>query len=85
MNDNTKPALKISINLSKIDKSEIYDFKEDKYITAVLWPARDGDEYLYAVNQEISAKRREEGEKAPRLGYVKYLSKQKNEEKDLPF
>ena len=84
-----KPALKLPINLSRLDKSEIYEFKGDKYATIVLWPLDEPNDSLYSARQEIHPERRNKGEKAPCLGFVKYLSKQKQQEKelspDMPF
>lgn len=66
---------KLNIDVTKIDKSEIFEGKKGKYISLTLFENRDGpDQYGNDgfIIQEISQKRREAGEKGPILGNWKH-------------
>jgi hypothetical protein len=61
----------VKINVSRIDKSAIYEGKNGKYVDLVLFDNRDGtDQYGNDgfVTQDIGKERREAGEKGPILG-----------------
>jgi len=66
---------KLNINVSLIDKSELYEGKKGKYLSLTLFENREGpDKYGNDgfIVQEISQKRREDGEKGPILGNWKH-------------
>ena len=73
-------ALKITIDVTKIDKSAIYEGKKGKYLSLVVWPNRNGepDEYgnIAIVRQDMGAERK--GEPSPILGNVKPLRKRQD-------
>jgi len=73
--------LKLKINVTRIDKSEIFEGKNGKYIDVVFWPRKDGtlDQYGNAgfLAQEISRARRDAGEKGPIIGNAAPLQKPK--------
>lgn len=67
---------KLNVDVTKIDKSEIFEGKKGKYITLTLFENRDGtDQYGNDgfIVQEISQKRRETGEKGPIIGKWKHV------------
>ena len=66
----------IRINVSKIDKSAIYEGKNGKYVDLVMFENRDGeDQYgnLGFVTQDIGKERRLAGERGPILGNWKEI------------
>ena len=73
-------ALKISIDVTKIDKSAIYEGKKGKYLSLVVWPNRNGepDEYgnVATVKQDMGAERK--GEQTPIIGNAKLLRKRQD-------
>ena len=79
-------ALKLPINLSKIDKTEIFDYEGDKFINIILWPVEESQwGSVYQGVQQMSQEKREAGNKGPSLGYAKYLKRDnavKSEPKD---
>ena len=67
---------KLNIDVTKIQKSEIYEGKKGKYLSLTLFENRDGtDQYGNDgfIVQEISQKRREVGEKGPIIGNWKHV------------
>lgn len=61
----------LNINCSKIDKSALYEGKNGKYLSLVLFDNKDGvDQYGNAgfVCQDIGKERREAGERGPIIG-----------------
>lgn len=73
-------AIKISIDVTKIDKSAIYEGKKGKYLSLVVWPNRNGepDEYgnVATVKQDMGAERK--GEQTPIIGNAKPLRKRQD-------
>ena len=72
-------AIKISIDVTKIDKSAIYEGKKGKYLSLVVWPNRNGeDEYgnIATVKQDLGAERK--GEQTPIIGNAKPLRKRQD-------
>ena len=70
---------KLNINVSLIDKSELYEGKKGKYLSLTLFENRDGtDQYGNDgfIVQEISRERRENGEKGPIIGNWKHHGRQ---------
>jgi len=66
----------VKINVSKIDKTALFEGKNGKYLDLVLWENRDGaDQYGNDgfVTQDIGKARREAGEKGPIIGNWKEL------------
>lgn len=66
----------IRINVTKIDKSAIYEGKNGKYVDLVLFENRDGeDQYgnLGFVTQDIGKDRRLAGERGPIIGNWKEI------------
>jgi len=75
---------KLNINVSLIDKSELYEGKKGKYLSLTLFENREGpDKYGNDgfIVQEISQARREAGEKGPILGNWKHAG-QKSQGRD---
>jgi hypothetical protein len=67
---------KLNIDVTKIDKSELYEGKKGKYLSLTLFENRDGtDQYGNDgfIVQDISQKRREAGEKGPIIGNWKHV------------
>jgi hypothetical protein len=67
----------VRINVTKIDKSAIYEGKNGKYVDLVLFENKNGeDQYgnLGFVTQDIGKERRLAGEKGPILGNWKELA-----------
>jgi hypothetical protein len=61
----------VNLNCSKIDKSALYEGKNGKYLSLVLFDNKDGvDQYGNAgfVTQDIGKERREAGERGPIIG-----------------
>ena len=70
----------VSINVTKIDKSDLYEGKNGKYLSLVLFDNRDGvDQYGNAgfVTQDIGKVRREAGERGPIIGNWKETGQSK--------
>jgi hypothetical protein len=70
---------KLNIDVTKIDKSELYEGKKGKYLSLTLFENREGpDKYGNDgfIVQEISQARREAGEKGPILGNWKHHGRQ---------
>jgi hypothetical protein len=66
----------IKINVTKIDKSALFDGKNGKYLDLVLFENKDGvDSYGNHgfVTQDIGKERRERGERGPILGNWKHV------------
>jgi len=66
----------IRINVSKIDKTALYDGKNGKYLDLVMFENKNGeDQYgnLGFVTQDIGKDRRLAGEKGPIIGNFKEL------------
>jgi hypothetical protein len=81
----------VRINVSRIDKSAIYEGKNGKYVDLVMFENRDGeDQYgnLGFVTQDIGKDRRLAGEKGPILGNWKEIGTPKqpdsNPGSDIP-
>ena len=71
----------IQVNVSKIDKSEIFEGKKGKYITLLLFEEEDGpDQYGNngMVVQSISIDRKNAGEQGPILGNFKHMPGREN-------
>jgi hypothetical protein len=61
----------VNLNCSKIDKSALYEGKNGKYLSLVLFDNKDGlDQYGNSgfVTQDIGKERREAGERGPIIG-----------------
>jgi hypothetical protein len=61
----------LNINVTKIDKSALYEGKNGKYLSLVLFDNKDGvDQYGNSgfVTQDIGKERREAGERGPIIG-----------------
>lgn len=59
------------IDVSKIDKSAIFEGKQGKYIDVVIWDNKDGrDRFGWdgSIQQDIGKERRNAGEKGPYIG-----------------
>ena len=72
-------AIKITIDVTKIDKSAIYEGKKGKYLSLVVWPNNQGeDQYgnIATVKQDMGAERK--GEKSPIIGNAKLLWKRQD-------
>ena len=72
-------AIKITIDVTKIDKSAIYEGKKGKYLSLVVWPNKEGeDQYgnIATVKQDMGAERK--GEKTEIIGNAKPLRKRQD-------
>lgn len=72
-------AIKISIDVTKIDKSAIYEGKKGKYLSLVVWPNRDGEDQfgnIATIKQDLGAERK--GEQTPIIGNAKPLRKRQD-------
>jgi hypothetical protein len=61
----------LNINVTKIDKSALYEGKNGKYLSLVLFDNKDGvDQWGNSgfVTQDIGKERREAGERGPIIG-----------------
>lgn len=58
----------VKINVSKIDRSAIFEGKNGKYLDLVLWDKPDTYGNDGFVTQDIGKGRREAGERGPILG-----------------
>lgn len=70
----------IKINVSKIDKTALFEGKNGKYLDLVLFENRDGtDQYGNDgfVTQDIGKERREAGERGPIIGNWRDLGDRK--------
>jgi hypothetical protein len=68
---------RLNINVSLIDKSELYEGKKGKYLSLTLFENRDGeDQYGNAgfIVQDIGKERREAGQKGPIIGNWKHVN-----------
>jgi hypothetical protein len=77
----------IKLDVTKIDKSAIYEGKKGKYITLTLLENREGrDDYGNDgfVTQDIGKERRESGEKGPIVGNWKHLETKRPVQKSMP-
>lgn len=66
----------VTINVSRIDESTLYDGKNGKYLTLTLFENTKGPDQFGNhgfVTQDIGKERRESGEKGPILGNYKVL------------
>ena len=71
--------IKISIDVTKIDKSAIYEGKKGKYLSLVIWPNRNGEDQwgnIATVKQDMGAERK--GEQTPIIGNAKPLRKRQD-------
>ena len=68
--------IKLSINVTKIDKEKLYKGKKGTYLDAVLIPTPNnqyGNDYM--IVQEVTKEEREAGKKGEILGNAKFLKK----------
>jgi len=68
---------RLNINVSLIDKSELYEGKKGKYLSLTLFENRDGtDQYGNDgfIVQDIGKERREAGQKGPIIGNWKHVN-----------
>lgn len=70
----------VQINVTKIDKSEIFEGKNGKYITLLLFEDNEPDQYGNdgMVVQSISLARKDAGERGPIIGNFKHLKRSEN-------
>lgn len=91
-----KKIIKLSINVSKIDKSKLYNGQKGTYLNAVLMLKDEPDEYgnIGFIVQDTTKEEREAGKRGEILGNAKYLPKSQSSEttsnsassnNDLPF
>jgi hypothetical protein len=67
--------IRAKIDLTKIDKSLIFEGKKGKYIDIAIVENRDGEDRYgntHFISQDIPKERRESGEKSPILGNGKF-------------
>lgn len=65
------PNLKISIDVTKINKAALYKGKKGTYLNLVVWENRDGEDQYgnhYRVDQDLPKEMRDMGEKGAILG-----------------
>jgi hypothetical protein len=75
------------INVTRIDKSALFEGKNGKYLDIVLWENRDGlDQYGNNgfITQYIGKERREAGEKGPIIGNWKEREPQREPRREAP-
>jgi hypothetical protein len=75
------------INVTRIDKSALFEGKNGKYLDIVLWENRDGlDQYGNNgfITQDIGKERREAGEKGPIIGNWKEQEPQREPRREAP-
>ena len=68
---------RLNINVTLIDKSELYEGKKGKYLSLTLFENRDGtDQYGNDgfIVQDIGKQRREAGQKGPIIGNWKHVN-----------
>ena len=65
--------IKISIDVTKIDKSRLYEGQKGKYLNMILIETPGGKYGDYMAVQEVTKEERESGEKGPILGNGKNL------------
>lgn len=77
--------IKVSINVGKIDKSQLYEGKNGKYLNIVLWETED-DKYDndYRCTQDISKEARNAGQKGAILGNGKNFGNTAKKPQELP-
>ena len=66
----------MNINVSRVDKSALYDGKNGKYLSLTLHEKKDGVDKFGNhgfVSQDIGKERRMKGEKGPILGSYKHV------------
>lgn len=76
---------KLKIDVTKIDKTALFEGKKGKYLDITLFENRDGtDQYGNDgfIVQEISKERRDKGEKGPILGNWKHHGTKAQEGRD---
>jgi len=90
----TKQMIQLKIDVSKIDKSKLYNGKKGTYLDATLFLNDQVDQYGNHgfIVQSISKEERESGVKGTVLGNVKIFQKAEQSENqntgsdnDLPF
>ena len=67
--------IKAKINVSKIDKTKLYQGEKGKYLDIVLLETINGQYGDYMIVQEISKEEREAGKKGAILGNGKIFTK----------
>lgn len=72
----------VKINVTRIDKTALYEGKNGKYLDVVLWDKPDSYGNDGFVTQDIGRERREAGEKGPILGNWKET--QRREQSNQP-
>lgn len=72
----------VKINVTRIDKTALYEGKNGKYLDIALWDKPDSYGNDGFVTQDIGRERREAGEKGPILGNWKET--QRREQSDQP-
>lgn len=91
-----KKIIKLSIDVSKIDKSKLYNGQKGTYLNAVLMFKDEPDKYgnIGFIVQDTTKEEREAGKRGEILGNAKYLAKSQPSEttnnsdssdNDLPF
>ena len=83
----SKIGVRISINVSKIDKTALYQGKSGQYLDATVFidpenPSEYGDHG--GIQQDLGKQRREAGEKGAYIGNVKVFWKDESEPAPQP-
>lgn len=77
----------LNINVTKIDKSAIYEGKVGKYINLTLMDNRDGPDQWGNdgfIVQDIGKQRRDAGEKGPIVGNWRHIGQAKPAQRQAP-
>ncbi|NBW17512.1 MAG: hypothetical protein EBR82_56980 [Caulobacteraceae bacterium] len=82
----SRPAGRISINVTRIDKAHLVDGKNGKYLNVTFWENETPDQYGNAgfVTQEVSQQAREQGVKGAIIGNWKRVEPRQSAAKPSP-
>lgn len=81
-----RPAGRISINVTRIDKAHLVEGKNGKYLNVTFWENETLDQYGNAgfVTQEVSQQAREQGVKGAIIGNWKRVEPRQAAPKPAP-
>jgi len=77
----SRRVIRCKINVSKIDKSALFEGEKGKYLDCALIETPDGKYGDWMIAQDLPRERRDAGEKGPILGNGKNVERKA----DAPF
>lgn len=78
--------LKLSINVTKVDKAKLYKGKNGVYLNCVVYENDQPDQFdnTHVIKEDLSKEDRDAGKKPQIIGNGKWIEPQRREQKTTP-